>query len=67
MVIISSSDNGPGINQETRKKVLTPYYTTKEAGTGLGLPTVHRIISEMHGSLTIAASELGGAAIIIKL
>ena len=67
MVIISFSDNGPGINQETRKKVLTPYYTTKEAGTGLGLPTVHRIISEMHGSLTIAASELGGAAIIIKL
>ena len=45
MVIISFSDNGPGINQETRKKVLTPYYTTKEAGTGLGLPTVHRIIS----------------------
>ena len=67
MVIISFSDNGPGINSEIRKKVITPYYTTKEAGTGLGLPTVHRIISEMHGSLTIAASELGGAAIIIKL
>ncbi|MFH2050547.1 MAG: ATP-binding protein [bacterium] len=66
-VIITFSDNGPGINPEIRKKVITPYYTTKEAGTGLGLPTVHRIISEMHGSLTIADSELGGAKIIIKL
>ena len=65
-VVISFSDNGPGISSELRDKVMTPYFTTKEAGTGLGLPTVHKIISEMHGTLSIENSDLGGTAIIMK-
>ncbi len=66
-VMISFSDNGPGVSSELREKVMMPYFTTKEAGTGLGLPTVHRIINEMNGSVSIEKSELGGAAVVLKL
>jgi len=66
-VIISFADNGPGISPEIREKVITPYFTTKEAGTGLGLPTVHKIITGMHGSVSIKKAELGGVEIVLKL
>lgn len=65
--IITFEDSGPGIPPELHDKVLTPYFTTKEAGTGLGLPTVHKIISDIGGKLAIANSELGGAKIIISI
>jgi len=66
-VVISFDDNGPGIAENLRDEVFTPYFTTKEAGTGLGLPTVHRIISELGGVVSIDTSKLGGAAIVMRL
>lgn len=66
-VIIQFEDSGPGIPVELREKVFTPYFTTKESGTGLGLPTVHRIITEMGGEVTVAESALGGAALSLTL
>ncbi len=58
-------DDGPGIPEELREKVFTPYFTTKEAGTGLGLPTVHRIVSDMGGEIRVEQSELGGARFVM--
>jgi signal transduction histidine kinase len=66
-VEIRFEDNGPGIAPEIREKIFTPYYTTKEAGTGLGLPTVHRIISDVGGEVRIEDSALGGACFVIIL
>jgi signal transduction histidine kinase len=60
-------DSGPGVNESDRDKIFAPYFTTKEAGTGLGLPTVHKIISAMDGEITVESSKLGGAAFRIKL
>ena len=51
-------DSGSGIDEETRKHVFAPYFTTKEKGTGLGLAIVHRIITE-HGGKIFVASESG--------
>lgn len=60
-------DSGPGVNEHDRDKIFAPYFTTKEAGTGLGLPTVHKIISALNGEISIESSKLGGAAFRIKL
>ncbi len=59
-------DSGSGIKEEIREKVFTPYYTTKEAGTGLGLPTIHRIVTDMGGEIKVETSDLGGAMFVLK-
>ena len=61
LVHVTFEDNGPGIPEQIREKVFTPYYTTKEAGTGLGLPTIHRIVLDMGGEIKVGESKLGGA------
>jgi signal transduction histidine kinase len=69
-VTISVEDNGPGIPEEIRDKILEAFYTTKPAGkgTGLGLAICSRIISDHNGTLSIARSEeLGGASFEVWL
>jgi signal transduction histidine kinase len=53
-VRVDIADDGPGIPEEARRRVLEPFYTTKAvgSGTGLGLDTVRRIVEDRHdGSL----------------
>jgi signal transduction histidine kinase len=49
-VLVDVADDGPGIPEEVRPRVLEPFFTTKEAGrgTGLGLDTARRIVEERH-------------------
>lgn len=67
VVTISVTDNGPGIPSELHDEVFTPYYTSKEAGTGLGLATVQRIISDLGGEVTIDAGYSAGVRFVITL
>jgi len=50
-IVIRISDNGKGIIDA--KKAMTPYFTTKKTGTGLGLPIVTKIINEHSGNFSI--------------
>ena len=50
-IVIKLTDNGTGISDT--KKVMTPYFTTKTKGSGLGLPIVSKIISEHSGDFSI--------------
>jgi two-component system, NtrC family, nitrogen regulation sensor histidine kinase NtrY len=50
-IIITLTDNGTGITDP--KKAMTPYFTTKKQGTGLGLPIVTKIINEHSGIFSI--------------
>ena len=50
-IIIRLTDNGIGIKDA--KKAMTPYFTTKKTGTGLGLPIVTKIINEHSGNFSI--------------
>jgi two-component system, NtrC family, nitrogen regulation sensor histidine kinase NtrY len=50
-IVISLIDNGTGITDA--KKAMTPYFTTKKTGTGLGLPIVSKIINEHSGTFSI--------------
>ena len=60
-------DTGDGIDPETLKKVFNPFYTTKEKGSGLGLPIVKSIIESHRGTIGIESSPDQGTAVIIKL
>ncbi|MGI9389951.1 MAG: ATP-binding protein [Boseongicola sp.] len=55
-VRISISDNGIGL-PEDRSRLFEPYVTTREKGTGLGLPIVKKIIEEHGGTLTLSDAE----------
>ncbi|PID35680.1 MAG: PAS domain-containing sensor histidine kinase [Rhodobacterales bacterium] len=60
--VIRISDNGIGL-PEDRMKLFEPYVTTREKGTGLGLPIVKKIIEEHGGTLSLEDAEIfGGAA-----
>ena len=56
------TDNGPGITDS--KKAMTPYFTTKQSGTGLGLPIVTKIINEHAGNFSINNKKKGTGTII---
>jgi PAS domain S-box-containing protein len=56
-LVIAVADNGIGMSAETREKIFTPFFSTKEEwGTGLGLASTLRIIS-MHGGTIDVESE----------
>jgi two-component system sensor histidine kinase HydH len=50
-VLVSISDNGPGIDPEHADKIFEPFYTTREKGLGLGLSIVKRIVEEHGGTI----------------
>jgi len=57
-VIISVSDNGPGIEPEALEQIFIPFYTTKKTGSGIGL-SLSRQIMQLHGGQLTATSTPG--------
>jgi len=50
-----------------RANIFTPFFTTKTRGSGLGLPTVKRLIEAHNGQIAIHCPPSGGATVIIRL
>jgi len=63
-IVIKLTDNGTGISDT--KKVMTPYFTTKTKGTGLGLPIVSKIINEHSGEFSIK-NRIDGDGVKIEI
>jgi hypothetical protein len=57
-VVATVADNGPGIPPDRLGKIFQPFYTTKDGGTGLGLPMTRKIL-DLHDGRITAASEPG--------
>lgn len=68
-VLIEIADTGPGVPVDIMPRIFDPFFTTKEEGkgTGLGLSTVHGIIGQMGGAITIENAAEGGAVFKIYL
>ena len=67
-LILSISDTGTGMGEETARKIFEPFFSTKGAkGTGLGLATVRRIIQEHRGSIAVQSAPGAGATFVITL
>jgi len=64
---ISVKDSGKGIPDDKAGQVFAPYFTTKESGTGLGLPIVERIVNDHGGSIWFNSSEGIGTVFFVDL
>ena len=66
---LSFQDNGLGIPDEIKDKILQPFFTTKKGteGTGLGLSITHDIVKANGGELTVESEEGKGSIFILKL
>ncbi len=60
-------DTGHGIDRQMLSRVFDPYFSTKDAGTGLGLPIAKKIIEEHNGSIQALPNEPHGIRILIRL
>ncbi len=54
-IIITTSDNGKGINETDKEKIFEPKFTTKSSGMGLGLPMVKNIIEAYNGTINFTS------------
>jgi two-component system sensor histidine kinase AtoS len=66
-LIIRISDTGVGISPDDLDKILEPFYTTKEYGTGLGLGMAYQTIRAHQGTIKIDSSLGNGTTIEVKL
>ena len=61
------TDDGPGFTPEAVASLGTPFFTTREGGTGLGLATSLRIVRDHGGELTVDPDHRGGARVEVTL
>lgn len=68
-VLVRISDDGPGVPDQIREQIFDSFFTTKEEGSGFGLPLAVRVMEEHGGTLTLAEPEAagGGATFLVIL
>ena len=64
---VAVRDTGPGIPENARASLFTPYFTTKPSGTGLGLAIVHQIVEGHGGTIRVDSVPGSGAEFTISL
>jgi signal transduction histidine kinase len=67
MVRVVVSDSGPGMEEQVMEKLFTPFFTTKNRGTGLGLIIAKEVIDKHHGRIEVNSSKGKGTDFIIYI
>ena len=66
-VLMELIDTGPGMDEETLAKAFTAFYSTKQGGSGLGLPTARKIVEAHGGSIDVESASGRGTKVAIWL
>jgi two-component system nitrogen regulation sensor histidine kinase NtrY len=66
-VRLAIADTGEGLTEEERKRLFTPYYTTKHHGTGLGLAIVQSVVTDHGGKISVDSEPGRGTTFQIEL
>ncbi len=66
-VQIAVSDTGTGLTEEERRRLFTPYYTTKHHGTGLGLAIVQSVVADHQGRIRVESEGGRGTTFDLEL
>jgi signal transduction histidine kinase len=61
------SDNGLGMDDQTRAKIFDPFFTSREEGTGLGLALCRKIVDEHGGRIEVESEPGEGTEFVISL
>lgn len=64
---VAVQDGGPGVDPELAERIFTPFFTTKEKGTGLGLAFAKKIVDEHGGTLSVEGGPDEGARFVVAL
>lgn len=65
--VIAVRDQGPGVPDDLREKIFNPFFTTRDAGSGLGLSIAARIVDGHEGFIEVSAAQGGGAVFRVVL
>lgn len=65
-VAIAIEDRGPGIPDDVKRRMFEPFFSTKEAGTGLGMAIVHSLVTQHQGELTVT-TQPGLTRFVVEL
>jgi len=66
-LLITFKDNGCGMSEEIKDKIFNPFFTTKEGGTGLGLPVCYGIVKNHGGDIAVESGEGKGTTFTISI
>jgi PAS domain S-box-containing protein len=66
-IVVTVSDDGPGIPAEVMSKLFVPFFTTRKAGSGLGMPVTRRIVENHGGSISVESEKGRGTTVSITI
>jgi signal transduction histidine kinase len=67
LIWVDLADQGRGIREEDLPHIFSPFFTTRNNGTGLGLATCYRIIREHGGTIRVESTEGKGSTFRVSL
>jgi PAS domain S-box-containing protein len=66
-IVVTVRDNGPGIPKEIMSKLFVPFFTTRKAGSGLGMAVTRRIVENHGGSIGVDSAPGEGTTVRISI
>jgi len=66
-IVVEIIDSGEGMDETTQKKLFTPFHTTKNKGSGLGLPISLKIVKDHHGKIKVTSEKGLGTTVQVFL